>query len=1169
VAGTLSALACDGARSTATPFSSLEISPASLALTVGEQRAVAARGVGAGAAVHVTDVFWSSENTAVVTVSRAGIVAAVAPGTTRIAVSRAGQSAVATVSVVASPIALVRVTPTIGEVEVGESLTLHAEALNAAGTPVSGQPVSWASSDLARATVSSDGIVTGVSSGNLTVTATVDGVSGTALVTVNLVPVAQLTVTPASGSIFVGQSQPLAAMVRDASGTPLSGRPTTWSSSAPAIVSVSSTGLATGFLPGNATITATVEELSATAQISVSLVPVFSVGIVPAAATIAVGRAAQLSAQLLDSVGGQLGTRPVLWSSDQPAIASVRNDGLVTGVAVGQARITASVEGRSNAATVTVTPVPAASLTIAPAGATLKVGATRQFASTPLDAQGNELHGRVTTWMTGAPTVATVDQRGLVTAVGAGTALLIGTCEGIRETVTLTVNPITVATVQVAPATVTMQQSGTATLSATILDSDGAPMTGKQVTWTSSDPVVATVSGAGTVSALSVGAASITATADGVRGSSSLTVTPVPVASVTLQPGSVSVAAGANFSLVALLSDSLGNPISSSGRAVSWSSTAPAVASVNASGVVTGISVGAATIIAQSEGAFGQAGITVTAAPVVSVAVSPPSGTTIPGGTLQFTATARDAQGNVVPAPSISWTSGSTAVATVSASGGVTAVAVGSTTVSAMVGGIAGQATVTVTPPVVTAVRVTPGSGMLTPGGTLQLTATAEDANGAPITGRSVVWSSSAASVASVSAAGLVTGVGSGAASVTATIGGVGGAASVTVAPVPVGAVTIGPLAGTIHVGTLYARQVTAQVLDANRNVMPGALLIWSTSDPAALTIAPSTSSSSATLVAKGPPRSGLLVIATAAGAPNVSDTLAIDSDLVPISTVSVSPVSATLTPQQVQPVAFAAQDSAGNAVGTSAGDPLGSRTVSWTSKDPSVGVVTGAGVVTAVAPGKTDIEVMVDGKVPGTFALDVKQVAVNTMQVSPSSATLTIGDQLSVTAALLDASGNPVPSASVSWSVSDSKKASVSGVSNTTAQLTALDTGTVTLSATGGGLTGTAMIDVVLAAVDSIVSIPPSPVPTIRIKAKNGQSAKERFVLLSANGPPMPGRLFTVLSQDPSLVVALPSLLPLTNSRGEGEFLVFLTLRAFKGDVVSVVVTANGKSTTWRVEVR
>lgn len=265
--------------------------------------------------------------------------------------------------------------------------------------------------------------------------------------------------------------------------------------------------------------------------------------------------------------------------------------------------------------------------------------------------------------------------------------------------------PVPVVTsVAVSPATVSLMVGTNQPLVASVKDQSGNEMTGQTVAWSTSDANAATVNTNGMVAAVAAGSATITATIAGKTGTSAVTVTTAPppppvVTSVTVSPPSASIAVGASTTLSAAVKDAQGNVMS--GQTVTWSTNNSAAATVNASGVVTGVAAGSATITATSSGKVGTAGITVTALPpvVTSVAVSPTSGSVDVGATLPLTATVKDAQGNVMTGQTITWSSDNTAVAAVNSSGLVSGVAAGSATVTAATSGKSGTASITVTTP--------------------------------------------------------------------------------------------------------------------------------------------------------------------------------------------------------------------------------------------------------------------------------------------------------------------------------------------------------------------------------------------------------------------------------------------------------------------------------------
>src|SRR5213083_1702812 len=239
------------------------------------------------------------------------------------------------------------------------------------------------------------GHYTSATCGTFTVTATSHpgNVSTAASVTVTgcPLPVASVSVTPATATIGVGQTAQYAAITRDAFGNPLGGRTVTWSSSNPGVATVNGAGQATGVAVGAATLTATSEGKSGTAAILVTNVPVASVAVSPASASVQVGQTVQLAATPRDANGNPLSGRTITWASGSTAVATVSASGFVTGVAAGSVTITATSEGQSGTATITVSTVPVASVTVTPATASVQVGQTMQLTATPKDANGNSL----------------------------------------------------------------------------------------------------------------------------------------------------------------------------------------------------------------------------------------------------------------------------------------------------------------------------------------------------------------------------------------------------------------------------------------------------------------------------------------------------------------------------------------------------------------------------------------------------------------------------------------------------------------------------------------------------------------------------------------------------------------------------------------------------------
>lgn len=163
--------------------------------------------------------------------------------------------------------------------------------------------------------------------------------------------------------------------------------------------------------------------------------------------------------------------------------------------------------------------------------------------------------------------------------------------------------PEPVAVVVVSPATLNVPSGQTGTLTAEPRDAAGAPLTGRPITWNSSDPAIATVSAQGVVSGLAVGTATVTATAEGKAGTAQVVVTPGAVATVTIAPLAAPIPVGEKVQLVPIAKDAHGNTVT--GRPVTWASSDRVVATVSTTGEVSALAVGGCSVTATIDGIVG------------------------------------------------------------------------------------------------------------------------------------------------------------------------------------------------------------------------------------------------------------------------------------------------------------------------------------------------------------------------------------------------------------------------------------------------------------------------------------------------------------------------------------------------------------------------------------
>jgi len=513
--------------------------------------------------------------------------------------------------------------------------------------------VSWTSSDASVATVSASGQVTAVKRGTATISASAGGVTGTAAVPV--IGVQRVDATPDSVAVIITQAAQLAATVTADPGVTVT---PSWVSRDTALATVTAAGRVTAKSALGVTwVVATAEDQRDSVKVRVIPVPVASVAVTPAAWTLVAGQTVQLLATTKDSVGGLLTGRVITWTSSDTARAVVGSGGLVTTKAAGAVTITATSEGKSAGAALTVLP-PVSQVTLSVDTLTLILGKTGTLVAAPKAADGTTLD-RAVSWSVLDTTVATVATDGvvstnaLVTARKVGSTTVTATSEGKSKSATLRVIPAPVVSVAVTPATATLVMGKTLQLSAVPKDAEGNALGGRTITWTSSAPALATVSAAGLVTAISTGVLTVTATSEEKTGTAELTIQ-IPVATVTVTPPTASLLAGQTVQLSAVAKDSLGNTLP---REILWSSSNGLIASVNATGLVTATGSGTATILATSEGVTGTA--TVTAAgggttsggTVAAIAALPSTLALVSGDTGSFAFRPTDASGAVVVQP--------------------------------------------------------------------------------------------------------------------------------------------------------------------------------------------------------------------------------------------------------------------------------------------------------------------------------------------------------------------------------------------------------------------------------------------------------------------------------------------------------------------------------------
>jgi uncharacterized protein YjdB len=452
--------------------------------------------------------------------------------------------------------------------------------------------------------------------------------------------------------------------------------------------------------------------------------------IAPIASTVRVGATVRYTATGIYSDNTQQAlNRGVTWTSSDTGVATLMAGGgggpgggrgeTATAVAVGTTTITATYQGVSGSTTLTVTDATLVSIEVTPTNPTLTVNGIQQLTATGIysDNTSQDVTGQAT-WISSAPGVAAVTTggggpggggRGRVTALAAGSATISANLNGLTGSTTVTVTDATIVSIQINPTSPSIAVGTRQNFTATAIYSDNTSqnVTGR-ATWISSTPAVASVSTGGPARgqalALTAGTTTISATIDGVTGTTTLTVTDAKLTSIQITPFSPTLPIGFTANLIAtgVYSDNTTRDLT--GQAT-WTSSDAAVAAVSDAGATRGlltpVSAGKATITATYQGVSGSDDVVVSAATLSSIKVTPATATIGVRATQPFTATGTLSDATTLDITAyVTWLSTTPSVASISNAAGsrgvATGLSAGSVTISAVRGAITGTAKLTV-----------------------------------------------------------------------------------------------------------------------------------------------------------------------------------------------------------------------------------------------------------------------------------------------------------------------------------------------------------------------------------------------------------------------------------------------------------------------------------------
>ena len=646
-----------------------------------------------------------------------------------------------------------------------------------------------------------------------------------------------LTLEPPAFSLPVGGQATLVLSAKFADGSSEDvGAIATWSSTAPGLVAVAKGGQLTALAAGVAEIRATVGAHTASSKVTVVAAALVSLEIQPTDATLAVGAVLQLGAVGTFADGSQqnLGLA-VAWSSDTPGVVEVVQGGLASAKAAGKAIVTAKLGSVTASAVLTVLTAKVVELVVEPVDPTLALGASLKMTAIASydDGSKGDVSSAVT-WNSASPDVVKIAADGTVTALAVGSSVLSAVYAGQEATRIVTVVAPKLTQLAIDPPDMVLAAGGSAQFKAfgTFDDGKSADLT-LAVTWSIAPPGVASISNApgsqGKLTATAPGSALVMASYGGQAVTAKVTVSKATLQALAIEPAKPSVPKGVTLQLVAIgtLSDGSVQDVTS---LVVWASSAPAIATVSSTGKTAGqaaaLAVGKTTLSASLDGKVASVELLVSAAALTSVKVVPDKLSLEVGGqkALAAVATYSDKSEVTVTASAV-WKVGDTAVVEVQNAAGsqgvVTAKAQGSTTVTATIGTVSGQATVEVKAPTLTALQIGPINPQRKAGEQLQFFVTAVYSNQATqnVTFQSE-WSSDNIAVASVGNDGNQKGraqaKNAGKAMISAAFGGKTVSTTLTVTDPEVMSIEISPAYWELNAGTPMQLQAVAIFTDGS-----------------------------------------------------------------------------------------------------------------------------------------------------------------------------------------------------------------------------------------------------------------------------------------------------------------------------------------------------------------
>ena len=1027
---------------------------------------------------------WDSSNTDVAYITTsgesAGYAEALESGTSAITSYFEGKSDTTEVTVTTATLESIQVTPVNESIAKGLDVQYSAIGIYSDKTKADlTQHATWQSSDTAIVTIESGGKAHGVDAGDATISTSFGGLSASTTLTVTAATVTSLQVTPADITVPKGTTGHYTATVyyTDDSTRDVT-QESTWESSNTDVAHITTSGENAGYAEalesGTSAITAHFEGKSDSTGVTVTTATLESIQVTPVNESIAKGLDVQYSAIGIysDKTKTDL-TQHAAWQSSDTAIATIESGGKAHGVDAGDATISASFGGVSASTTLTVTAATVTSLQVTPADKTVPKGTTWSYTATAYYTDDSTRDvTQESTWESSNTDVAHIttsgENAGYAEALESGTSTIASYFEGKNGSTGVTVTAATLESIQVTPVNESIAKGLDVQYSAIGIYSDNTKVDlTLEVAWKSSSTAIATIESGGKAHGVDAGDATISASFGGLSASTTLTVTAATVTSLQVTPADKTVPKGTTWSYkaTAYYTDDSTRDVT---QESTWESSNTDVAHITTSGENAGyaeaLESGTSTIASYFEGKNGSTGVTVTAATLESIQVTPVNESIAKGLDVQYSAIGIYSDNTKVDLTlEVAWKSSNTAVATIDSNGKAHGVDVGSATISAPFEGHSDSTDLTVTAATPTSLQVIPADKTVPKGATGHYTATVyyTDDSTRDVTQEST-WESSNTDVAHITTSGENAGYAEALESGTSTIAsyfeGKNDSTGVTVTAATLESIQVTPVNESIAKG-LDVQYSAIGIYSDNTKVDLTLEVAWKSSNTAVATI-----------------DSNGKAHGVDVGSATISAPFEGHSDSTDLTVLSKTLLSIQLTADEKSIQAGSSTQMHATGIYSDNTNEDITKQVTWTSSDTSVAIVHNdagnEGLVEGLIAGNTDISAELDG-IDSTFRITVTAITLDRIIINgPRYVIVKTEGQYDAEGIYSDGSSKDITT-EVLWEVTPQDVATISNASGSQGNLTGLGVGRATVTASTGGVSDQYQMDVTEPSLESIVVTP------------------------------------------------------------------------------------------------